>query len=696
MTTRSQFDRLGRQLLLCATVALALSGSAFAQSANAGSAKPASATTTEDGGYSAWDITPYVGWQWYQAFQGDNIRNYTSRFNSGWVFGERYNFDYSSKFSVEGLFELGSNRLELKPYTQTGFASFKSTTLEFAIDGVYHFQPRTANTRFFVLAGAAGVLYGGGSTEGPSAIGNFVQPAGPLEKKMEPALVYGVGVKHYFNKHYGVRIDLDGRLNPAAHFGLPSGQEGANTIYIPAKGMNSSLTANIGVILRMHYVERRCPDGSIMPDSGPAGCVTPVSQALRVDIAAAAGSAPTISGVHNVCPGDDLRLSVNANGFANPTYQWQVNGSPAAGATGTSFSVPTASGTGARTITAVVNSTATATSAPYATAGSHTYHLTAEVPNLGGRQASYQWLVNGQPVAGATNASYDLGNEPGKSVSVRVTVAAAPATATANLTINALTPPGLTFAVNPTTVPYGSAPISLSAVPTWSQCGGNGTVRYSGEAVSGSSFNPGGVSGIDMASVLPQRHPVTITATATDAKGQSVSRTAVITVTKDPVAKRLDDVVFQSLSARVNNCGKRLLLEELTPMLRNDPGSKVILIGHRDEKEKGSKAALKLDETRVLNAAAVLSAGKGVCPSLDLSRILEKTAGTDQSSTPRPALCGSSTNVKEKSGQAVKESDKNAQFRRVEVWFVPSGAAMPTTGATPVDSKAVSKLGCPK
>ena len=97
-------------------------------------------------------------------------------------------------------------------------------------------------------------------------------------------------------------------------------------------------------------------------------------------------------------------------------------------------------------------------------------------------------------------------------------------------------------------------------------------------------------------------------------------------------------------------------------MLRNDPGAKVILIGHRDEKEKGSKAALALDTTRVLNAAAVLSAGKGICPQLDLSRILMKTAGTDQSATPRPALCGASTNVKERSGQAVKESDKNAEY----------------------------------
>ncbi len=154
--------------------------------------------------------------------------------------------------------------------------------------------------------------------------------------------------------------------------------------------------------------------------------------------------------------------------------------------------------------------------------------------------------------------------------------------------------------------------------------------------------------------------------------------------------------MFQSMSSRVNNCGKRLLLEELTPMLRNDPGAHVILIGHRDAKEKGGKSAT-LDTARVLNAAAVLSAGSGICPQLDLSRIMMQAAGTDQSATPRPALCGSSTNVKEKAGQAVKESDKDAQFRRVEVWFVPSGAANPTgVNATPVPAADVTKLGCPK
>jgi outer membrane protein OmpA-like peptidoglycan-associated protein len=391
---------------------------------------------------------------------------------------------------------------------------------------------------------------------------------------------------------------------------------------------------------------------------------------------------------------------VNAAGVANPTYTWMVNGSPAAGASGSTYSAST-TGAGNRSVTAsIAGGTTVATSAPFATSAGHTYHLTAEPQGLGNRNASYQWMANGQPVGGATSSSYDIPDQAGASITVQVTVQNPAVTSSpATFTIQALTPPTLTFVVNPNTVPYTSGPIALAAVATPSPCGGAVTVRYSGESVTGASFNPGGVSGFDMANRLrSQSKTVTITATGTDTKNQTVSKTAPVTVTLNPEARRLDDVVFPNMSARVNNCGKRLLLEELTPMLRNDPGAKVILIGHRDEKEKGSKTALALDETRVLNSAAVLSAGKGICPQLDLSRIMMKTVGTDQSSTPRPALCGASTNVKEKAGQAVKESDKNAEYRRVEIWIVPSGAADPAgvTGLTPVPADRTSKLGCPK
>lgn len=686
MTMRSHFVRPGRQFLLCAAVTLALAGTAMAQSTTA--AKPAA--TSDDSGYSKWDVTPFFGWQWFQAFQGNNLRNYANRFDSGWLFGDRINADFSPHFGIEGSLAMGSNKLGLRPYGQNDFAHIGTKNVEVALHLVYNFQPRTAKTRFFILAGPAAVWYIPGSSTGGNAVGNFVQPRFPLEKKLEPALTYGVGMKHYMSPAWGLRFDVGGRLNPAAHFGLPTDPSGPNTVYIPYKGKNSSLYVSVGVILRMGYVYPPPPPNPL------------ISQTLRVDVPAGSSTPMTISGAPaTVCPGDDVRLSVNSAGFANPTYQWQVNGAPAAGGTGQTFNVPTAAGSGSRSVTVTASGgSSSATSAPFATSPGHTYHLTAEAAGLNGRNASYQWLENGQPISGATSSSYDLGDTGAQSISVRVSVPNPPVTsAPASFTINQLAPPTLTFAVSPSTVPYSSGPVPLRAVATASTCGAPVNVRYSGEGVTGTNFNPGSVSGFDMGNRLrAQSKTVTLTATATDAKNQTVTRTAPITVTLDPEARRLDDVVFQSMSSRVNNCGKRLLLEELTPILRNDPGAKVVLIGHRDEKEKGSKAALALDRTRVLNAAAVLSAGKGICPQLDLSRIQMKAVGTDQSATPRPALCGASTNVKERSGQAVKETDKNAEYRRVEVWVIPSGAAMPAglTGLEAVPSAEVTKLGCPK
>jgi hypothetical protein len=183
-----------------------------------------------------------------------------------------------------------------------------------------------------------------------------------------------------------------------------------------------------------------------------------------------------------------------------------------------------------------------------------------------------------------------------------------------------------------------------------------------------------------------------LTATVTDRIGQTAMASDDVTINLVPQARRLYDLVFAKDSDRVNNCGKRLLPEELTPMLRADPGAKVILIGHRDTGERRTA----IDRDRVLNAAAVLSAGQGICPTLDLSRVLVKMAGTDQSSVTRPSLCGSST--QERAGDTISASDDRAQFRRVEIWLVPSGAEMPagTADVTPAPARDVVVKGCPR
>jgi outer membrane protein OmpA-like peptidoglycan-associated protein len=258
--------------------------------------------------------------------------------------------------------------------------------------------------------------------------------------------------------------------------------------------------------------------------------------------------------------------------------------------------------------------------------------------------------------------------------------------------------PVVRFAIAQSTIPFATK-LPLNATATGSECGGATSLRYSASegSITDNTFDSGTVAFDPSNRLKPQTKVVHLTATATDAKGGTGSAGADVTVTLSPEARRLDDIVFPANSARVNNCAKRLLLEQLTPMLRENPNSTVVLIGHRDERERG-KAAARLDRVRTLNAAAVLSAGTGICPQLELSRVKVNWVGADQSAAAKPLLCGTSTQVKERSGQAVKATDQRAQFRRVEVWIVPGGAPMPAgiSGLQEVPASEVKKLGCPR
>ncbi len=328
-------------------------------------------------------------------------------------------------------------------------------------------------------------------------------------------------------------------------------------------------------------------------------------------------------------------------------------------------------------------------------------NLTLQTSASGGAAGStitYQWMVNGQPVSGATGQSFSLptsDSSGSKEISVKAT--AGDQSATSNpVTVNVLPlqPPTISFNVSPSTVDYSSSPITLAAnASPANTCNGNITVSYSGDGVTGSTFNPGAVSGFDPSNRLKlQSRTVTLTATATDQHNQTASATAPVTVELQPAASRTD-IVFPNRSARVNNAAKRYLIEILTPKLRDDPNSTVILIGHRDSHETG-RAAAHLDRDRVLNAAAVLSAGKGVCPSLDLSRVQVKYAGTDQTDEPMPF---GDASVRERSTGRVRANDENAKFRRVEVWFIPGGAAKPDVqGLEPAPERQIKAKGCPR
>jgi len=119
------------------------------------------------------------------------------------------------------------------------------------------------------------------------------------------------------------------------------------------------------------------------------------------------------------------------------------------------------------------------------------------------------------------------------------------------------------------------------------------------------------------------------------------------------------------------------------------------LVGHVGERETSKD----LDLRRALNAAAVISAGKEVCTAFPASQIFLTTAGAaDNGVAFQPNFCGGST-ASERPGQIVAATDETAKFRRVEVWFVPTGGTPPaSSGADAKDAVAlgVGRLGCPR
>ena len=221
------------------------------------------------------------------------------------------------------------------------------------------------------------------------------------------------------------------------------------------------------------------------------------------------------------------------------------------------------------------------------------------------------------------------------------------------------------------------------------QCGGTiqaPTFTASEGTVNGDQFDSTSLVW-DAANNAEQRKTVTITAKAADNKSVGTATTTV-EVVKGAVAApiRLPDVLFPKNSARVNNCGKRILLEQLKAYYQRDSTGTVVLVGHQSSDETNSN----LSQERALNAAAVITAGTGVCLSIPQSQVQISAPGVDQNGVPfEPGFCQAS--VGGRSSSAVDE-------RRVVVWFVPTGGQIPAsvTNNQAATSLPVSSLGCPK
>ncbi|MBA3975041.1 MAG: hypothetical protein C0504_12595 [Candidatus Solibacter sp.] len=333
----------------------------------------------------------------------------------------------------------------------------------------------------------------------------------------------------------------------------------------------------------------------------------------------------------------------------------------------------------------------------------------AGVSDPAGRQITYKWKVNGQPMGG-DSAELQFTPDRAGSYAIELEVSApntdgmAVRTAKANtLSINVQEYRAPTIAgvsAVPSQLNYGDT-ARLSATGTGSACS---TISFKWTASEGTAANDTSANAsFDSKTVRfeqggkIQAKTVTVRATVTDDRGATATGQAQIKVDYVPASIRFPDLIFSKGSARVNNCAKRILLEEAAAKAA-DPDYEIVLVGHYDQDEvaKGRRPTT-LDMQRVLNAYAVLTGGSGTCGSVDPSRIKVDWVGAEQTSDFQPGICGTSARpaAGERRGSAVSTADQN---RRVEVWLVPKGTKVPAAfkSAKTLDPKLIKKAGCPK
>ncbi len=131
----------------------------------------------------------------------------------------------------------------------------------------------------------------------------------------------------------------------------------------------------------------------------------------RVEVPITNGTLPTVAvspmATQTVCNGDVVKLSASSS-VSSVTYQWQRNGQAIAGATNANFDASTGGAysvlvTGTNLCPTTSSATTVAISSPLAPQISRDgFVLTATTAN------NYQWLLNGQAIAGATSQKYTV------------------------------------------------------------------------------------------------------------------------------------------------------------------------------------------------------------------------------------------------------------------------------------------------
>jgi len=656
MSTRLRFKPISG-LLLSSFFCLGIP--AFSQTA----AKPKAAAAVDELP-DLIEIDPFGGVSMF----GSVDRGLGQKFAKGGTYGGRVTWNASRWIGLELFYDYSYNNVSFRTSSGTYPSgaplptySFSNRIHTFAFNPIFNLKPRGSKFQPYLTAGFGAADFvptnaAEGMAKSPDQAPFMVQN---LNDNLQPEINYGGGVKWHFTEHFGMRLDARGFLLYNPTFGLPNYPNGG--VYIPRHSHLNGFQATAGLVW---YIG--APGPCPVPDPLPAPA--PLNQGA---IAAADSSA--------LCQGKPVNLHSSASGADGHKlkYAWTLNGQPS-GSDSPDFSF-TPNNTGDFQV-AVTVSDATPPPAPQAPP--------AKLP-----KRCLPW----------TPPAY---------------VPPAPVTATTTLNVADAAPQITSVTSSASTLSCaadttGTHTATLSASASAGACGGN--LSYKWTVSEGSVTNDTSANATFDASSLTfeggasnQSKTITATVTVTTDSGKTATQTTQITVNCPPQFVRLSDVIFAKNKSRVNNCGKRVLIDEAAPRVANGDYD-IILVGHRDsdeaETEPGAKRGKKkaaeqntLDEQRALNAAAVLSGGTGTCAKVDPSRVKIDWVGTDQTSDTQPGLCGTSNLAaqKERKGAAVTDADKN---RRVEVYLVPhSSSSMPPAvkNARPLPADEMKLLGCPK
>jgi outer membrane protein OmpA-like peptidoglycan-associated protein len=316
--------------------------------------------------------------------------------------------------------------------------------------------------------------------------------------------------------------------------------------------------------------------------------------------------------------------------------------------------------------------------------------FTPSISGVSAHQLSFSsWSVNGQPASQTGSYQFNSDSLAPGTYTVKLTTggeAFNPQSAETTVTVREYKPPTGTAQANPAEIKAGDKSSVTSSFQN--QCGGpiqTATYEASEGSMQGDQFDSSTMQW-DASNNAEQRKTVTITAKAADNKSVGTATTTVDVVKSAVVMPvRLPDVLFPDNGSRVNNCGKRILLEQLRAYYERDSSGTVVLVGHQSADEKNAN----LSQERAMNSAAVITAGTGVCLSIPQTQVQISSPGVDQNGVGFEAgFCRSS----------VGPIGANTDLRRVEVWFVPTGGQIPAsvTNNQSATTLSVSRLGCPK